>query len=145
MKILIGIDPGVHTGICMMQDGKISLLATVDFWKAIDIIDSAYPICASTNLSVVIEDPSQNKPTFARSVEGLKKQSRISQNVGSNKREATLLIEYCKRNGIDVVAIKPTKRSLTKLPAETFKKLTGWEGQSSEHSRDAAMLIWVMK
>ncbi len=153
MRIFIGIDPGVHTGLCMIVDGKIKLLATIDFWKAVDTIKSAKNLATLEHgtiglaqaLTVVIEDPSQNKPTFARGVEGMKRQSRISQNVGSNKREATLLIEFCERNKIKVIASRPSSRSMTKLDAKTFLAITGWIGKSSGHSRDAAMLVWGMK
>ena len=29
-----------------------------------------------------------------------------------------------------------------KLDAAAFKRLTSWQGRTSEHGRDAAMLVW---
>ena len=37
--------------------------------------------------------------------------------------------------------VAPSRNS-TKLSAEVFKRLTGWQGRTSEHSRDAAMLVF---
>jgi hypothetical protein len=33
----------------------------------------------------------------------------------------------------------------TKIKAEAFKRLTGWQGQTNEHSRDAAMMVFGLK
>lgn len=142
MKIYIGIDPGVNTGVAVwIPDAKrFTLLATKQFWDAIEIIreSNSRP---GVVLSVVIEDPSKNKPTFLRNTTD-RGMNRISRNVGANCRDARLIVEYCNRNGINVEAVRPSKKTMTKLDADTFCKLTGWTGTCSQHSRDAAMLVW---
>lgn len=42
---------------------------------------------------------------------------------------------------VDVQAVAPG-RNTTKLSADAFKRITGWQGKSNEHERDAAMLIF---
>jgi hypothetical protein len=37
------------------------------------------------------------------------------------------------------------KNAITKMKAEYFRQLTGYKGKTSEHGRDAAMLVYGMK
>jgi len=137
-KIYIGIDPGVTTGLAVW-DGKDIVFHTTDFWGAIEEIQQwIVPI------TVVIEDPSKNKPVFHRDlkVRGDKRDRtmlKIGQNVGSNKREGQLLIEYCEQNGIECRAIKPTS---SKWDAKQLKVYTGITKSTNQHVRDAIKLVY---
>ena len=42
----------------------------------------------------------------------------------------------------EVAVAVPPMANRTKLPAAAFAQLTGWHGRTSDHARDAAMLIW---
>lgn len=137
----IGIDAGEHTGLAAkdIRSGQWVILRTVSFWDAIECLQdlqAQFPI-----RRVVIEDPAQNRPVFPRQVPVVQK-LKIAQNVGMNKRDATRLIEYCERQGWPVIKSRPTKASMTKLSAEMFARLTGITQRTSEHVRDAAMLIF---
>jgi hypothetical protein len=140
-RIIIGVDPGVNTGICVYKPElkKIEKLITGDFWDLIDLLHE-YQI-AGAYLGVIMEDPNGNKPIFNRGVDG-RRASKIAQNVGANKRDATLISDYCVRTFISIRGVVPSSRSLTKLSAEQFASITGWTARSSSHSRDAAMLVW---
>ena len=140
MKVLIGIDPGKYTGLAVIINGKLDLW-TIDFWTTIEQLHQHHNIYGD-DLRVYIEDPNPNKPVFFRKGTKSKVMHNIAQKVGSNKREASLLIEYCRLNGIKVFPQVPKKGSMTKLKADYFKRLTGCKGRSSEHARDAAMLIF---
>lgn len=141
MKTIIGIDPGVNTGLAMSIDGKLVDIRTTTFWGAVNMIMGRQLY----GLSIYIENPNKNKPIFVK--KGVTKEkaiseqlayNRIAQNVGSNKRDAQLLIDFCKENSIEVVEIKPTKKKVTR---EYFEKISGWTKPTSQHGRDAAMLI----
>lgn len=93
-------------------------------------------------VEVFIEDVTQNKPTFNKGQWSINQYRKISQNVGQNKRDCQLLMEYCELNSITIHKIRPHKGSLTKLSQEQFLEHTGYSGRSSSHSRDAAMLVW---
>lgn len=88
--------------------------------------------------------------------------ARMAQNVGENKAAAKFLLRTFERAKVPVIQINPTERhcadiitkrklsdesvrSLT-MPTKTttaqFTILTGYAGRSSEHSRDAATLVW---
>ena len=124
------------------------------------------------NHEIVIEDPAQNKPTFFRPGTTQRQMYKISQNVGANKEHGRLLIERFESLGLQVDAVKPKgndqeklnrvlnhkygnnpiparelsaiKKTLkdTKNNAANFKFITGYSGRTSEHGRDAAMLVF---
>ena len=58
------------------------------------------------------------------------------------KNMKLLLAEMAKECGLAVVLVKPTR---TKLKAEDFNRITGWQGRTNQEQRDAGMLIWRMK
>jgi hypothetical protein len=60
---------------------------------------------------------------------------------GSVKRDCEIWEEFCENYDIPYTAVPPRK-GLTKWDAETFNKMTGWQGRTSNHARDAALLVW---
>lgn len=141
----IGIDPGVKTGFAVREIRLKTwvILLTLTFWETIDTLTALqeeYQI-----RKVVIEDPNQNKPVFSKkgvSIDEVLKREKIAQNVGMNKRDAQLLITYCEKQGLPIIASSPTKKSLTKLSHEQFQRITGISKRCSGHVRDAVMLIF---
>jgi hypothetical protein len=142
-KLLIGIDPGIHTGFAVKRTDKneFAELSTYTFWEAIDRIkfylSNFYP-----PTKIIIEDPNLNRPTFHSKVKGEKRRENISQKVGMNKRDAQLIIEYCELWGIEVHRVKPSKHSGVNLTHYHFQMMTKYSGRTNQHMRDAGMLIW---
>lgn len=134
----VGIDPGVHTGVAITDHraGYLLQLHTLDFWATTELLLQLFDQHAE-RLLVVIEDPNVHKSLYADK-DKIKGEARVrlGQNVGANKREASLLIAYCQRKGIRV---EPT-RPLGKIKAEAFELQTGIK-HGSQHARDAARLI----
>ncbi len=145
IKYLLGIDAGVNTGVAFYnkEAKEIEWITTVDFWECIDIVKDTHKIYGD-EFEVIIEDTSQNRPVFEKKLDGskLKAKLKIAQNVGANKREATLMIEYFIKNDIHYITVRPSKFSFTKLNKETFFKYTKYAGKTNEHGRDAGMLVW---
>lgn len=153
-KYFVGIDAGRSTGWAIWDatDKKFVELCTLTFWETIKKINDMTYLCEA-NLDryvIVIENPNLNKPTWGRKI--LRKgkwidmptpmHDRVSQNVGMNKRDAQLLIEYCKLHLIDCMEVNP-RNSQTKLTANAFKNITGYDGsRCSQHARDAAMMVF---
>lgn len=141
-RFAIGIDGGKNTGFAVWDRSmhEFMKLETCDFWTVYKyVVDHFTP----KNAELFIEDPSQNKPVFMK--KGVKNQrafSRVAQNVGSVKRETNLLIEGLELEGFEVKRMVPEKGSMTKLNAKAFKNITGYEGRTNEHSRDAGMLVF---
>lgn len=141
MAIMVGIDAGISTGFAVSLDKKLIEVTTLTFWETVEKIKMLHDNFKNDHkITVVIEDVTQNKPTFNRGVNA-QANTRISQNVGSNKRDCQLMIEYCENLGLSVLRVRPTKASMTKLKAEEFKRITGWQGSTSSHSRDAGILL----
>lgn len=146
-RIFIGIDPGVNTGFAVWEPNErvFKQIDTFSFWWTIKQIEK---LKINYTLTVVIEDVTQNSPTFDREIKEQdeekrqKIQNKISQNVGSNKRDCQLIIEYCEGREIEIIKVRPTKGGFTKLDADQFRNITKHEGRTSNHGRDAAMLVF---
>ncbi len=141
MKTYIGIDPGVLTGFAVVQsEGQKVLfweLYTLAFWECFDKL-MFWHSNNKENLHVMIEDPNLNRPTFYRNGQSVAAINKISQNVGANKRDAQLWIEFMDFYGIKYTAVRPTK---TKLNACDFAKLYNIHKPCSQHARDAFRLV----
>ena len=130
-KAYIGIDCGKHTGIALSVGGELKSLMTVPIHNAMFFVLE----CLNTygkDLFVIFEDARQRKwiPTGNR-----------SQGAGSVKRDAVIWEDFLKDLGIRYRAVPPRKGS-TKWDAETFARITGWTGRTSNHARDAALLVY---
>ena len=142
MKTFIGIDPGLSVGFAVLNiddTGQESRKCeTLSFWEAMFKIHLFHVNTAKDSLLVVIEDPNLNRPTFYRPGTNQAIMHRISQNVGANKRDAQLIIEYMDFYKIKYLRVRPTDK---KKNAEFIKKIAPDLGRTSQHARDAYMLI----
>ena len=144
-RYFIGLDPGQATGLAVWDPARevfARSLLTTTFWEAYELIRTYDP----RTVLIVLEDPSQNRPTFhhnlPQSERAYRQRERLSRNVGSNMREALLLAEGLERQGYRVRRVRPRS---SKLSADVFKKVTRYQGRTSEHARDAAMLVFGLK
>ena len=132
MTILIGIDPGVHTGLAVYSEGKLQLVESCTAVKAECFVLKAAKEVDS--IILLIEDARQRTWYGSKGRE-------VLQGVGSVKRDCQRWEEFCSHHEIDFKLIHP-KNNKTKLKAAEFKKITGWNGRTNEHGRDSAMLIF---
>lgn len=143
--IAIGIDPGTKTGFAVWDCAAQAFIEimTYDFWTAYHEGLGWWARARMDNkkLYIRVEDPSGNKPVFGRGVKG-RKNLKIAQNVGMNKKEARLLIEGYRRAGIVVDPVVPKQ---SKWTAQTFKQFSNWPHRTNEHQRDAARMVLGMK
>jgi hypothetical protein len=146
----IGIDPGVNVGFALWQarqaatPGRFIEVNTLTFWTTIFRLNKLVAEFGATKLRVRIEDVRGNKPTFSEREGNSHVRERMSQNIGSNKRDCQLLIEYLDHKGIPNDAIVPkASRNGTagKVGAELFNGVIGFPTRSSQHARDAAKLV----
>ena len=140
-RFVIGIDPGVSTGIAVYcrRDKCLIKCETSDFWR---VYENVHRLSDPTDCVLYIEDASLIKYTFhSGKVDSTNYNNATSRRVGGVQRECTLLIEGFERAGYDVVRVKPSGQ---KWNAATFQAITKWQGRTSEHARDAARLVWRM-
>ena len=134
--ICIGIDPGTHTGVAVWDTrlGRFLNLETLPIHQALVVVLMWRNRVGHDDLQVVFEDARQRTwfgkgDTYAK-----------LQGAGSVKRDCSIWEDFCKDYGIQYWA-KPPVKGATKVSAEYFKTISGYQGRTSEHSRDAAMLV----
>ena len=136
--ICIGIDPGTHTGVAVWDtgEGKFLSLETMPIHRAIEsvLVWASLVHDKTKDIQVVFEDARQRTwfghgDTYAK-----------LQGAGSVKRDCSIWEDFCKDYDIPFWA-KPPVKGATKVSAEYFKTISGYQGRTSEHSRDAAMLV----
>lgn len=140
--ICIGIDPGTHTGVAVWdsREGKFLSLETLPIHRALEKVkEMSHPFWHMDRLyhddiQVVFEDARQRK-WFGHGDTSAK-----AQGAGSVKRDCSIWEDFCKDYGIPYWA-KPPVKGATKVSAEYFKMISHYTGRTSEHSRDAAMLV----
>jgi hypothetical protein len=136
--IWIGVDAGKYTGVAVWNSKSRSLsVLTTDFWGCYNFILENY---GKSQIRIVIEDPSKTPPVFNKKfVRSEKARLKVAQNVGGVKRESVLLADGLERAGFTVIRTKPNN---TKKNSVYIKRLTGYEGRTNEHNRDAIMLVY---
>ena len=131
--ICIGIDPGTHTGVAVWdtREGKFLSLETLPIHRAmVEVLN----LRIGRDIQVVFEDARQ-RTWFGKGDTNAKLQG-----AGSVKRDCSIWEDFCKDYGIPYWA-KPPVKGATKVSAEYFKMVSHYTGRTSEHSRDAAMLV----
>lgn len=144
----IGIDPGTYTGFAVWVpksatgiDGVEPLLSLEKkhtYRSALKRV-SEFPV---DDTIVVIEDPGQNKPIWHDKDLPPAVREKIAKDVGGNHMEARILADYIEALGYRVKRVRPTTE---KLEHFEFRRITGYQGQTNEHVRDAAMLVFGIK
>lgn len=136
-KILIGIDTGVNTGYAVAIDhgngGELYQVECLSITKAMQSIQEIKRVNGKDNLKVYVED-ARKRTWFTGGKEK-------AQGVGSVKRDAQIWEDWCKEQEFNYIMVHP-KSNATKTKADLFKKITGWNGRTNEHARDAAMLVF---
>lgn len=130
----IGIDTGTNTGLGIWdrKEGRLIRVETLKIHRAMEVVKEY----ASDEVAVRVED-ARARVWFGES--GREK----LQGAGSIKRDAVIWEDFLNELGVDYEMVAP-RRNVTKLSAEAFKRMTGYEGRTSEHGRDAAMLVFKM-
>lgn len=130
--LIIGIDPGVRTGIAIWsrRTKQYTQITTLPHHYATQLVASIKDL----KIFIRFEDARLRK-WFGKSG------PEVQQGAGSVKRDSQLWQEWCEMNNIPFEAVAP-KDNRTKLDAATFKTWTGWKASTNEHGRDAAMLVY---
>ena len=136
--ICIGIDPGTHTGVAVWdtRERRFRSLYTMPIHRALRfvLLCCAEALDNKQDIQVVFEDARQ------RTWYGKGDTNAKLQGAGSVKRDCSIWEDFCKDYGIPFWA-KPPVKGATKVSADYFKMVSHYQGRTSEHSRDAAMLV----
>lgn len=136
--LLIGIDPGTKTGLAIMdaRTGQFLSIETLPIHIAMLRVAEAkrdHPAA----VHVIVEDARQRKWLPKNS--GREK----LQGAGSIKRDCAIWEGYLAYLGLPYL-MRPPRPGTTKWGKAYWQKTTGWKGRTSEHARDAALLVHGM-
>jgi hypothetical protein len=133
--LMIGIDPGVNTGIAAWDGQALQFVTSMSICVAMKHVQA---LRQSGRLhSVTFEDARLRTWYGSKGREAL-------QGAGSIKRDCQIWAEWLGMLGCPYKAISPQAKG-AKLDAATFSRLTGWTQRTNEHGRDAAMLVFGRK
>ena len=135
--ILIGIDTGVKTGFAHSIDGVLQEVSTQTILSAQDKVLSIRDEAAQSDVKLVVCIEDVRKRTWVDPRIGKERMK----GVGSVTRDCSIWQEFCERYDIPHLLVAPASID-TKRSAKDFKVITGWHGRTSEHSRDAGMMIY---
>ena len=132
----IGIDPGKETGFAVWDhDARyLAEVTTMSITQAMERVRMMADVLGRENIRLYIEDARQRK-WFGNS--GPEKWK----GAGSIRRDCTIWDDFCRELGLECQMMAPC-RGCTKLNASKFKALTKWQGRTTEHARDAAMIVF---
>jgi hypothetical protein len=125
---IVGIDPGVTTGIAIKENGKLIFVDSMPIHEAMKLAEAN-----NANSLFVVED-ARKRRWFGNSG------TEVWKGAGSIMRDCKIWDDFLTAIKASFKMKHPAK-SATKLDAKTFKMRTGYTGRTNEHGRDAAMLI----
>lgn len=134
MRLVVGIDPGVNTGLAVW-DAKGKHFQRVDTLRIDEVLFIIYEWHQKAWISHVVFEDARLRTWF-----GTKGREAL-QGAGSIKRDCTILADFLGGHNIPFKGVSPLAKG-AKVDAKRFAALTRWEGRTSEHSRDAGMLVF---
>lgn len=131
---IVGIDPGINTGFALYdkQEKRLIAVMTIQVHQAFDIVKRMNQ--DGIKLFVRVEDARKRKrygPNSNAKIQG----------AGAIKIQCRQWEMFLQQEGISFDLVAPAKIK-TKVDAKKFKMITGWAGRTSNHARDAAMLVY---
>ena len=143
MAILCGLDPGSHTGMAIWDGASRSFreVATLPLHRALEEVKRWHYTCLMQGVEfrVIFEDARQ-RTWFPKDRNSSEYRGHLM-GAGAAKRDAAIWEEFLTAMHIPFTAQKP-QAGTTKWNADYWAKVTGWTGRTSEHARDAALLVF---
>ena len=143
MGLYAGIDPGSNTGLAIWDGASREFreVATLPLHRALDEVKRWHYSCLMQNqhFHVIFEDARQ-RTWFPREKSVAEYRGHLM-GAGAAKRDAAIWEEFLTAMHIPFTA-QPPRKGATKWNADYWSKVTGWTGRTSEHARDAALLVF---
>lgn len=129
----IGIDPGTHTGLAVWDSFRQELVevSTLKLHQALDRV--LYYAVDREPVQVVFEDARLRRWFGSAGREQL-------QGAGSIKRDCQIWEDFLSDHCIKFQSVAPARGATKWTPAQ-FALATGYKGRTSNHARDAALLV----
>jgi len=141
---IVGIDPGVSTGLAIwVRKDNSWTWSEWDFFTVQEHLERVFGECREA-VKIFVEHPfgGHVKTKKAKAL-GEGQQDVFMGNAGGNRREAELLAASLLRQKWDVELVPPVREA--KWTAQEFKLFTGSSKSASQHCRDAVRLAHVYR
>ena len=137
--IVVGIDPGLHTGLAVWDTSARQFLdiRCSGIVSAMDYLDD---IAFKRGIGLVVFEDARQRKWIPREKDLAQMKGR-AMGAGSVKRDCSIWQEWCEARCVQYIATKP-KNGMTKLTDAYFRGITGYDRRTNEHGRDAAMLVF---
>lgn len=136
--VWIGIDCGVHTGLAVWDSGSKAFVS-VDTVAVHTALFAVRDLALNDEVTVVVEDARRRR--WIPDTHDIRREMGRRQGAGAVKRDAKIWEDFLADLKVTALFLPPAKGA-TKWTADYFKQVTGWQGRTTEHSRDAAMLVF---
>lgn len=130
--VKIGIDPDVSKSGVAVYDGEIKSLHNLSFFDLFEFLRE------KTHCKVFIEASWLIKTNWHTNDFNAQYNAQIGSRTGANHEAGRKIVEMCEYLGIQYEQIKPSR---SKVNAEYFKSVSGFQGRTNQEQRDAAMLV----
>ncbi len=132
-SLIIGIDVGTITGFAVW-DRRVQKFVTLESLKIHVAMYRIQRWCEINRslILVVVEDARQVR---------YKTDPEKAKGAGSVCRDSAIWEDFLSDMGVQFEMVRPNPR-LTKYTSELFNQVTGYEGRTSSHARDAGMLVY---
>jgi len=132
--VIVGIDPGQKTGIAVILDCVLGTMTT-------ERPENVAPVLQEWMPRLVIFEDSRRNTVYHRRGQNARTMLHIARSVGEIDQLCREIENTCERLGIKCIGVSPQRKG-AKIKAGEFAAITGWQGRSNQHERDAAMVAW---
>ena len=136
---VIGIDPGMHTGLAVWDTTSRQFL-DIRCSGIVSAMDYLEELRRERGIGLVVFEDARQRTWIPRERDIAEMKGR-AMGAGSVKRDCSIWQEWCERRHLRWIAVKP-QIGMTKLTDEYFRRITGYERRTNNHGRDAAMLVF---
>lgn len=137
--IVVGIDPGLHTGLAVWDTSSRQFL-DIRCSGIVDAMDYLQHLREERGIGLVVFEDARQRTWIPRERDIAQMKGR-AMGAGSVKRDCSIWEEWCTSRGVQFIATKP-RNGMTKLSDEAFRGITGYDRRTNNHGRDAAMLVF---
>ena len=141
MSVVIGIDPGATTGVAVFKDGTLTILDSLKRLSFITQLEILFDDYKAEGKNVIMEDSRMdpfwvdNKSQRVRTA--LPVMIRAARNLGQVDCMCNLIHELCDEWGVPIICVSPKQKGAKITSHEAFVQMSGWDGRSNQHERDA--------
>ena len=141
-QYLIGIDPGTNTGMCIYYrpEKRICKLSSGTLLQCLFMLKDSIWWDRINNDQVFIRMEDARLRTWIPKQATESRERGRREGAGYVKAHCAIWEDWFKIVGIPFELVAP-KNNKTKIAADYFWKLTGYDKQTNSHERDAAMLV----